>query len=275
MHLPSWLEEGLRGTADFCFARLPQPHPTPEQIQSCKIISHRGEHDNRHLIENTLPAFDQAVYHGLWGIECDVRWTKDLHPVVSHDSDCLRLFGCNLKIREITLSELKTRVPLIPSLKEVIDKYAPQLHLMVEIKEEIYPDPERQKDVLKQLFSELEPGADYHFISLAPKMFQLIDFVPSQTFLPVAKANVRELSRLSIEKQYGGLTGHYALLSNECVKTHQKNGQHVGTGFVDSRNCLFRELNRGIEWVFSNNAVQLQSVCSEFLKNSRRCTLWT
>jgi hypothetical protein len=29
---------------------------------------------------------------------------------------------------------------------------------------------------------------------------------------------------------------------------------------------LFRELNRGVEWIFSNHAIKLQRICNSLLK---------
>jgi glycerophosphoryl diester phosphodiesterase len=43
--------------------------------------------------------------------------------------------------------------------------------------------------------------------------------------------------------------------------------QKMGTGYIGSKNCLFRELNRGIEWIFSNNAADLQKIVQHLLKN--------
>ena len=37
-----------------------------------------------------------------------------------------------------------------------------------------------------------------------------------------------------------------------------KQEEAVATGFVKSRNCLYREMNRGMAWIFSNDAVAMQ-----------------
>jgi glycerophosphoryl diester phosphodiesterase len=245
-----------------------QSHPIPEhsRLKHCKIISHRGEHDNCNIFENTLEAFDIVKEHGVWGIEFDVRWTKDLQPVVVHDKDTQRLFGKKIKICEITQSELNSYFPLIPSLEEVIQRYGKKLHLMVEIKEEAYPDTVYQKQVLADIFSTLEPLKDFHLISFSPEMFELINFVPTATFLLIAKLNCRKLSELAIQKDYGGILGHYFLLKDELLSEHHKRGQHTGTGFIASKNCLCRELNRKVEWIFSNHATQIQSLCYSLLK---------
>ena len=94
MELPSWLERLLLGTCDLVFALIPQKTPSVENLEKCKVISHRGQHDNVKVFENTLPAFDNTLNtEDIWGIEFDFRWTKDLHPVVIHDPDLLRLYG--------------------------------------------------------------------------------------------------------------------------------------------------------------------------------------
>jgi glycerophosphoryl diester phosphodiesterase len=95
----------------------------------------------------------------------------------------------------------------------------------------------------------------------------LINFVPVSTFLPSARFNVNRLSDLALRKNYGGIAGHYILITDTIIEKHHKQKQLVGTGFISSKNCLFRELNRGIEWIFSNNAVELQGICNSLLKS--------
>jgi len=265
MSITLWLEERLLQVVDGLYAHLSQPIPDKEVLKCCKIVSHRGEHDNKTVFENTISAFDRVKKAGVWGIEFDIRWTKDLQPVVFHDTNLQRVFKSDIEINKVTLAELKKQCHLIPSLSEVIQKYGKTLHLMVEIKEEEYPDPVYQNHVLKDLFYPLTPQVDFHFISLRPEMFRLVDFVPSSTFLPSARLNVKRLSNLALWKKYRGVTGHYFLITDAIVKKHHKQNQRIGTGYIGSKNCLSRELNRGIEWIFSNNAVELQGICNSLL----------
>jgi len=83
----------------------------------CKIVSHRGEHDNKTVFENTIAAFDRVKKAGVWGIEFDIRWTKDLRPVVFHDRTLQRVFNSNIELNKVTLAELKEQCNLIPSLR--------------------------------------------------------------------------------------------------------------------------------------------------------------
>ena len=48
---------------------------------------------------------------------------------------------------------------------------------------------------------------------------------------------------------------------------HKMENQKVGTAYIKSKNSLFRELNRGVEWVFSNNAIEIQSIRNACLRS--------
>ena len=91
----------LNIACDVIFAIIPQKTPTKENLRNCKIVSHRGQHDNIKILENTFKAFDNALQNkGISGIEFDFRWTKDIQPVVIHDSDGFRAIRELLGIRQ-------------------------------------------------------------------------------------------------------------------------------------------------------------------------------
>jgi glycerophosphoryl diester phosphodiesterase len=268
MNMNFWFEEWFHRGVDLFYEKMPRSFPDREKLKKCKIISHRGEHDNKIVYENTIPAFDRVHEAGVWGIEFDIRWTRDLQPVVFHDRDLKRVYKSNTEISKVTLNELKTHCKLIPTLSEVIQKFGNKIHFMVEIKKEAYPDPEYQNNVLREIFQRLTPQVDFHFIALKPEMFMFINFVPSSTFVPSARLNVRQLSDLALMKSYGGIAGHYLLMNDSLLKKHHAQNQCVGTGYIRSKNSLFRELNRSVEWIFSNHAVKLQSICNSLLNSN-------
>lgn len=249
---------------DLIFAIVPQATPTIEKLADCKIIAHRGEHDNISVFENTLSAFDKARDAGVWGIEFDIRWTQDLVPVVCHDVCGRRLFDRDEKISELSAVQLRALMPQVPTLAEVVARYGGQIHLMIEIKDEIYPDQQRQKQILSEHLAGLMPGRDYHFLALATALYDRVDFIETKHFFPVSELNAARLSQEVIDGGFGGLTGHFWLLNNRLKKRHAQFGQTIGTGFVSSRNCLSRELNRGVQWIFSNDAVKLQAMLRQY-----------
>ena len=258
MYLLERFEKLLLPMIDGIYGRLPQPHPSAERLQSCRIISHRGEHDNRHVFENTLESFDAAVAQGVWGIEFDLRWTRDMQPVVVHDADLRRVFGRDLRVGDCRLQDLKKACPHLPTLAEVVDRYGGKVHLMMELKAEAYPDPSRQNRILGEIFEALRPDLDFHLLSLEPDMFGLITFAPATAFVPVARLNFPDLCRRAMQKGYGGVAGHYALVTDAAIQRLHAAGQKVGTGYPRSRNCLFREIHRGVDWIFSNRAGEVQ-----------------
>ena len=249
--------------ADMLCRRWPRPVPRRHLLRACRIISHRGEHDNASCFENTLPAFDRAVKAGVWGIELDLRWTRDLIPVVFHDPDTLRLFNDPVQIRHLTTNMLKARFPLIPTLSEVIERYGGKHHLMIEIKAETYPRPFVQSRRMQWLLRHLAPGGDFHLMSLDPCMFACFDFLPTTTFIPIARLRIDLFSRLAKANGWGGVAGHYLFAPTGLISRYHELGKQVGTGFVDSRNCLHREVSRGVDWIFSNRAAAVQAICHQ------------
>ena len=267
--MSAWIKNALLNSADAFFRYWPQPLPDPKRLRTCRIITHRGEHDNRSVFENTAAAFEAAASAGVWGIEFDLRWTKDLHPVILHDPDTRRLFGAQRRIGEMNFRDLQLSFSLIPSLAEIVERFGSRVHLMIEIKAEPYPNPQQQNRKLADILQSLQPGRDYHLISLNPSIFDLIDAAPPAVFLPIAELQVKRFSNLAIRKGYGGLLGHFLLISRRIAGRHRACGQQIGTAYADSRNCLLREINRGVDWIFSNRAVAMQGIVDRLLKQHR------
>ncbi|MDJ0613650.1 MAG: glycerophosphodiester phosphodiesterase family protein [Rhizobiaceae bacterium] len=255
---------------DFVFASIPRKTPSIEAFANCKIVSHRGEHDNRSVFENTMPAFRTARDAGAWGLETDIRWTKDLVPMIAHDHDTNRVFGKNLTIAEVSFDELRGALPEIPTLQEFVDEFGGTCHLMIEIKDEEFPDLAKQKAILSAVLSELKPKQDYHLLALDPALFETFDIVPKPTFLPVATFNYKRLSEIALAQGYAGVSGHFLVLSDAIKLRHEDMGQFVGTGFPASQNAFYRELNRGVEYVFTNDALKLLRIIEQNISELTR-----
>lgn len=267
MKISPQVENLLQTLADILYAGIPRSRPSRSSLQNCKIVSHRGEHDNKSVMENTLAAFDRVVESGVWGIEFDIRWTHDLKPVVIHDTDCRRVFGKSLVINRVRLDELQAAVPEIPSLEQVIQRYAGKVHLMVELKQDEFSNHQSQRECLQNLFSNLTPALDFHILALSQPIFSLVDFLPDNALLPVAAFNIGEFSEKSLQRNYAGISGQYLLVTNKLIRKHGQLNQKTGTGFVGSRFCFYRELNRGVEWIFTNHALKMQAIRNKLLQS--------
>jgi hypothetical protein len=101
--------------------------------------AHRGLHDAEKA-ENSMSAFKAAVDHG-FGIELDIRLSKDGQLVVFHDDTLDRVCGRPGRVRDFTAEELATfklsgTEDGIPTFAEVLALVDGQVPLLVEIKED-------------------------------------------------------------------------------------------------------------------------------------------
>ncbi|MBD66086.1 MAG: glycerophosphodiester phosphodiesterase [Halobacteriovoraceae bacterium] len=245
----------------YLFARVPSP--SKAQIDNLKIVAHRGWHDNKVVFENTLKSFDLAYLNNIYGIEFDVRWTKDLVPVIHHDPKLGRVFKGDQKIIDINFSDLRLRYPLIPTLGEVVQKYGGKIHFFIELKDEPYLKVSEQKQTLQQILQELKVQEDFHFLVLKKGPLELLSDFPKSSVLLVANQNFREMSQLAIDESWGGICGHYHFIDDEMLKHHRSHGQKVGTGFPKTMKPLKKELSRDIDWIFTNHPGTLAQLCSK------------
>ena len=104
----------------------------------CKF-AHRGLHSKDKTVpENSLSAFRLAIEAG-YGIELDIRLTKDQKIVVFHDDTVLRMCGIDRTVDSFTYEELKELRLLdtderIPLFSEVLSLVAGRIPLLVEFK---------------------------------------------------------------------------------------------------------------------------------------------
>ena len=69
------------------------------------LAAHRG--DKKNFPENTMPAFESALRHGVDMIETDVHMTRDGKLIIMHDRSCQRTAGFDGFTNDMTLGEIK------------------------------------------------------------------------------------------------------------------------------------------------------------------------
>jgi glycerophosphoryl diester phosphodiesterase len=200
---------------------IPRKRPSRQRLADCRLVSHRGEHDNRRTRENTLAAFRAVAEAGIWGIEFDVRWTRDLHPVVIHDPTSGRVFDKDLSVADVSLQQLRRQIPEIPTLEEVVAEFGGHTHLMVELKRDRLGRDQIKAERLAKIFSALQAGRDFHFLALQADLFEPAAFAGASSCLLVAELDINRFSQQVIEHGYGGLCGQYLLMSKTLIERHQ------------------------------------------------------
>lgn len=244
--------------ADWVMSHVPvnavrAPHHPP-----ARLVAHRGAWKERGCLENTFAAFDRARESGVWGIEFDVRFTKDDVPVVHHDASLLRTFGRPLLLESMTLRTLRHEAAVIPTLEEVVEEYKDSVHLMIELKgnRSDWTDARMQK--IMNLTAPMKAVDQFHFMAIDMDVLEAMQsrvgaLKRSLVSISASPATAAPVSKATIEHDYGAFTSHWLTTTGSILEQHRAVGQAVGVGFAASPASLRREWARGIDWIFTNH----------------------
>lgn len=112
------------------------------QLNPPIVIAHRGA--SAHAPENTIAAFQLAVEQRADAIELDAKLSVDGYVVVIHDQTVNRTTPGSGRVKDMTLTELRSldagshfdiayQGEKIPTLEEVFERLGPQIYINVEI----------------------------------------------------------------------------------------------------------------------------------------------
>eukprot|EP01083_Nonionella_stella_P077989 213204_1 len=129
----------------YSLLKLAPPFRTSLKHWRGKCVGHRGCRI-KGIPENTMASIKHATQQGVFGLEIDVRMTKDGEIIVFHDQKVDRMLQGNGSVSDYTLSEIHA-MPLrgypesvqghaVPELAEVLEFCrANSLKLLIEIKQ--------------------------------------------------------------------------------------------------------------------------------------------
>lgn len=101
-------------------------------------FAHRGLHDGKKVLENSLAAFDRAIARG-FGIELDVRMTRDGDVIVFHDAELGRMTGSRGQIMSMSSQQLcgirlKGSKEVLQTLHDVLRHIHGRVPVLIEVK---------------------------------------------------------------------------------------------------------------------------------------------
>lgn len=99
-----------------------------------RLYAHRGA--SAKAPENTLSAFEIALSDGANALELDVHRTADGHFVIAHDPDGARTAGCDERIAEVSLNDIRRWTAdgeAIPTLPEFLSAF-PDTPVSIDLK---------------------------------------------------------------------------------------------------------------------------------------------
>ncbi len=230
--------------------------------KSVRMIAHRGVSGIER--ENTCPAFVEAGTRSYFGIETDVRITKDGKFVIIHDETTQRvtLDEYNINVEEKNYNEVKhiilpdlngkktrrdRKIPLLKEYIEVCKKYGKVC--VLEIKSRF-----KETDICKMIEEIRETGYIDNVIFIS---FDLQNCVNIRKWLPkngvqlLAKTVDSRLVRV-LAKYKLDLDIHYKQVTKDIVKKLHQRGIAVNCWTCDKKAKAERLVRMGVDYITSN-----------------------
>jgi glycerophosphoryl diester phosphodiesterase len=239
-----------------------------------KVIAHRG--NSSQAPENTLAAFRDAISLNVDYIECDVQLSKDLVPVVMHDSTIHRILAKFevSEVNELNWEDLKTldagswfdkkfHDQRIMSLKEFLSLPKANVGSMIEIKKDTF-----REDWMARIAGDIMKVRSRHIIgqgplivgSLSPDInIWLQDHLPELDFIAI----VEEMEDFEIflkktRSHYFGL--RYNLVTKDLVDFLRSQGKEVWAWTVDDKDTAKKLVDDGVQGIITNQPKKMQSM---------------
>lgn len=209
--------------------------------------------------ENTLEAFREARIQGYVMFECDVQLSKDLIPVVFHDSDLKRIGNRDVKVSDITAKELG-ELTNAPTLEQVLTESSiPHLvNIELKTKSSLNESLERRvcdlvhhlKVEKRVMFSSFNPTSIWKTSHFAPKIPRALlvssEKDPDNSFL------LRDMW-LAPFLPFHMLHLEHTKLSQKSLKILRKNQVPVTAWTVNSAEHAREMLRNGVSCIITDS----------------------
>ena len=228
--------------------------------KNVRMVAHRGLSGIER--ENTNSAFVAAANRSYYGIETDIRRTKDGRFVVNHDMNLERVAGENIPVEEVTLAMLenvvlfdkdgtKSRADLRPcSLENYISickKY--EKHCVLELKSDF---TEEEAARIVEIIDSFGYAEHVTYISFSyENLLKIRAIRPSQTvqylFSEVTEDKIARViaDRIDVDVRYSSLTA-------ENIGRFHDAGLEVNCWTVDKKEDAERLVDYGVDYITSN-----------------------
>lgn len=237
------------------------------------VVGHRGSQAG---VENTLTAVKGAVDAGADYAEVDILLSKDNVPMVIHDDDLKRLTGENLKVYDLTASQLSKltlnqdgKKGTISTLDKVIDYSRGKINLLIELK----LHGKEKADIVKQVTKVIEEN---HFQKNCQIMSLEYDLVEKlKTSYPeyitgycvygnLGNAKLNALRSLNVDF----LVIEESMASQSFISQCNKAWLPVYVWTVNEKQSMESCLKMGASGIITDKPETARKVMNQFKKNS-------
>ena len=241
--------------------RVIAPVPNP----SAKIIAHKGYHPGN-VPENSIEALRMAQELGVYGSEFDVWMTSDSKVVVYHDKT-LTVNGVSKKVYECTYAELKAAVEKsgapLATLEEFLEqgKKCPSVKLICEVK---YHDDGEKTVVAAEACHDLVSAAgmtvQVEYISVNAAALKRLAVLSPGVMLQDVNSDYPMDRATAVAAGIKGINYDFNKLTDAQIADAHEKGMVVGTWTVDKEEDMRTMINRGVDFITTNEPVLLQQV---------------
>ena len=224
------------------------------------VIAHRGA--SRDAPENTLAAFRLAVDQRADMIETDLHLTRDGAIPLTHDSRADRT-----EVGDLTLAELQTRRPGVPTLQEALDAVGEHIPFNLEIKrrsdnrtdyeglEALVLDEVRKRGLLEQtLFSSFFDSVLQRLRALEPA---------ARIGLLISRRSTAAMQERAARLGAEAVHPEHALTTSDLVAELHAGGYRVHVFTVDRARDQRRLDSWGVDGIFTNVPARLRRALAE------------
>jgi glycerophosphoryl diester phosphodiesterase len=206
------------------------------------LLGHRGA--RLYAPENTIPAFDLALKHGVDGFEFDVRCTRSKESIVCHD----RKFN-RMAVRTRTLEQIHAKCSIDgkpPCLEDVLELYSRKAFLNIEVK------VRGMELVVLEAVKRFPPKRGYFISSFLPSVVRKLRALDSSLVLGAISKSYWHLRRWkALPVSY--VVPHFGLLTPKLVQELHNAGKTVITWTVNDPSKMLEAAAMGVDGIISDD----------------------
>ena len=258
---------------------------TGGSLMTFGLIAHRGASED--APEATIASFDLALASGFGHIELDAQLTADVVPVVVHDDAFDRTTDGSGPVAEATLAQVKELdagswfenaaelgyIGLrVPTLDEVLQRYAGRAHVYIELKSEQPRLPRAVAGLVERHgWLKAASGDPEAVPGLTVISFHLEQLGRSQVFMPEVRHGWLVWALDSVDTRLAGRMGLRSLypyvgaVTPQAVEEARSAGLVVGVWGIRS----LGDLARAVEVGASGATVDWPAAALDFLRGMK------
>jgi glycerophosphoryl diester phosphodiesterase len=220
------------------------------------LLGHRGA--RLYAPENTIPAFDLSLKHGVDGFEFDVRCTRAKESIICHD----RKFN-RIAVRTRTLEQIHAKCSVDgkpPCLEDVLELYARKAFLNIEVK------VRGMEQVVLDAVKRFPPQRGYFISSFLPSVVRKLHALDRSLVLGAISKSYWHLRRWKA-LPVSHVIPHYKLLTPKLVEELHAAGKTVITWTVNDPRKMLQAAAMGVDGIISDDTKLLVET---FIRKSAR-----